>query len=989
MVGLLLFRDRGNMEPDASWPWTSPGGHSSLLGLRSKLPALLIRPCQALSESRVTLPLLLTALAFALRVYRLDDQSLWFDEAWTADVVSQNCLGILQATAEDIHPPAYFLGLHFWTIVLGNSAFALRMFSVLPSVATVAFAYSFARRVQGHLTGLTAATIVTLAPLQVYYAQEARSYALMPLLTLASSYCLLRVSAEQRRPGPGIDLSRWLLSYVAVSTLSLYTHYTAAYVLVAQIFFLIHLCWRRRRVAGAVLAAPVLIFLCCLPWVLYLWGHRTGWSEAALLLGSDPLPFRFVWLWRNLMAVNFGPTAIPPLAQDAAEVLQVTQIIMMVVVTLGAVQACRTSTGTQSDGGWLLVWTFLIALVLVTFVTVPGDPRHIMVSTPSYYLLLALGMERAAGGIPFGRRRLLRRPLVGAAVLFLVVAASAFFLNNQYHVVQYRKADDFKTIFPTMEWLARPDDAVILTYGPLQLVLDYYWKGLAPDTYLVPSEQDWADLEFHLSDAERRLSSLLGSHARYWLIEDLGMSLDEGQVERWLSDNTYEVVRQNYNRTRISLFSVPGKNLAAKDLQANFGATLLFHDPESDGTQLESGSPLHYALHWGLLRETDTDFSVSLWLADTSDCIYASHKSLLSEWARWTIDSTAGDEIEQRIGLLVPPGTPPGTYRVKLAVYDIGTSLPLSILDQDSMPVGTELLLDEVEVIPAEFNPDGELAPVDHRVHKDLTDSLRILGYNSVPDRVVLASTVLLDLFWQAIEKPIVDYRVAVALVDMQGSRVYQQVAEPANGRHPFSAWGKGEIIIDKRSAVVPVNTHVGQHQLFVALVDPETQLQKAEVCLGSVLVVDRPRRFTLPLVEHQVNSIFDGKVKLLGYELTPAVAAPGAYVHVVLYWQAERPMQTSYTAFVHLVDDKQHIWGQMDSIPGRGTVPTTGWLQGEVIIDSYDVPIAEGAPDSSYHIEVGLYDAANGQRLAVAGSGGDVLGDSIVLDTIVGVLAQ
>lgn len=953
-----------------------------------KLPAAVRRSRRALSASRLALPLLLTALALALRVYRLDDQSLWYDEAWTADVVSQNCPAILQATAEDIHPPAYFLALHLWTIVLGDSAFALRLFSVFASVLTVPVAFFFTRRLQGRRAGLIVAIIVTLAPLQVYYAQEARSYALMPLLTLASSYCLLRLCTEEHLAGTGVAVRRWLLGYVGLSALSLWTHYTAAYVLVAQLLSLIHLWWRRRRLPGAVFAAPALIFMCCVPWLVYLWAHRPGWGAAALLLAGDPLPFRLAWLWQNLVAVSSGPTAVPPMAQNITGLTSVIQVIMVAVLALGAGQVYRGPTDRGPDDRWLVLWILVVGLVVAILLTVPGDPRHIMVSTPSYYVLLALGVDRIGNGFRIGRRMLFRTPLVSTVVLAVPVTSSLFFLNNQYHVSEYRKADKFKTIFPAVEWLGRPEDAVILTYGPLWLVLDYYWKGWPPDTYLVPSERDWADLQFRPSDAEAELKSLLASRTRYWLVEDLGISLDAGAVERWLRENTYEVLQQNYSRTRVSLFSVPRKNLVAKDLQVNFGATLMFHDPESDGTALESGSPLHYVLHWDFLRETHSDFSVSLWLADASDCSCAGHKSLLSEWGRSTTDWVAGDEVEQHIGLLVPPGTPPGTYKVKLAVYDIGTSLPLSLLDEHSLPVGTQLLLDEVEVVPSKFNPEGELAPVDHPVHKDLTNTLRILGYNSVPDTAVLGGTVILDLFWQAMEKPVADYSIAVALVDKQGSRVYEHVAQPANGRYPFSVWNEGEIVVDKRSLVVPVDTHVGQHQLFVALIEPETQLQKAEVCFGSILVLDRPRQFEPPSIDRELDVTFGGKVRLLGYAITPASAAPGGTLSVTLYWQAMGPIHTSYTAFAHLIDDTQRIWGQMDSIPGRGTVPTTGWLTGEVIIDSYDVPIAEGAPNAAYHIEVGLYDATNGQRLAVAGSEGDVVGDSVVLDTIVDVLS-
>ena len=47
-------------------------------------------------------------LAFALRVYRLDSQSLWYDEAVTAKVASQGIGELTRWTADDIQPPLYY-----------------------------------------------------------------------------------------------------------------------------------------------------------------------------------------------------------------------------------------------------------------------------------------------------------------------------------------------------------------------------------------------------------------------------------------------------------------------------------------------------------------------------------------------------------------------------------------------------------------------------------------------------------------------------------------------------------------------------------------------------------------------------------------------------------------------------------------------------------------------------------------------------------------
>ena len=90
--------------------------------------------------------------------------------------------------------------------------------------------------------------------------------------------------------------------------------------------------------------------------------------------------------------------------------------------------------------------------------------------------------------------------------------------------------------------------------------------------------------------------------------------------------------------------------------------------------------------------------------------------------------------------------------------------------------------------------------------------------------------------------------------------------------------------------------------------------------------------------------------------------------------------METSYTVFIHLLDEGGNIRGQRDNVPGQGTLPTSGWAEGEVIADAYYIPTAPDAPPGPYTIAVGMYDAETGDRLRAFDTGGSALGDHISL---------
>ena len=136
--------------------------------------------------SRFTL-LAILLLASFLRFYCLDAQSFWNDEGNSARIAERTLDLILEGAEGDIHPPGYYLLLHYWRALFGQSEFALRSLSAVAGLALVVFTYLLGHHLFGQATGLMAALLGAISPFAIYYSQEARMYAPLAALSAAAA----------------------------------------------------------------------------------------------------------------------------------------------------------------------------------------------------------------------------------------------------------------------------------------------------------------------------------------------------------------------------------------------------------------------------------------------------------------------------------------------------------------------------------------------------------------------------------------------------------------------------------------------------------------------------------------------------------------------------------------------------------------------------------------------------------------------------------
>ena len=117
-------------------------------------------------------------------------------------------------------------------------------------------------------------------------------------------------------------------------------------------------------------------------------------------------------------------------------------------------------------------------------------------------------------------------------------------------------------------------------------------------------------------------------------------------------------------------------------------------------------------------------------------------------------------------------------------------------------------------------------------------------------------------------------------------------------------------------------------------------------------------------------------KIGLEGY----AFARQGDTLDVRLLWLARQPMEESYKAFIHVVDDQGNLLAQTDSRPRNYAGNTNRWIPGQVTYDRFEVALPPDVPPGRYQVRVGLYNEADGQRLPVLDAAGKQVDDQVLL---------
>ena len=260
------------------------------------------RPKLLLGKNGVPLALCaIVLLGAGLRLYALDYQSLWTDEIFSLMTADPKLTfgQFWDRVLADTHPPIYYLVLRLSLAIFGQSEIAARMPSAFFGVLTLCAAAILPGSSLSRSCRLAFPLFLAVSPGAVWYAREARSYALLLLLSTVITLACIRfvrcVPHEDRKARGAIVM------LTIASTLASFTHYFG-FLVVAAAFLACFLLTDRRRRAIVMLAGSGVV-ASFVPWVMY---HSQFMDVGrAAWIGKFPVAASVRWF----EYLSFGGTA--------------------------------------------------------------------------------------------------------------------------------------------------------------------------------------------------------------------------------------------------------------------------------------------------------------------------------------------------------------------------------------------------------------------------------------------------------------------------------------------------------------------------------------------------------------------------------------------------------------------------------------------------------------------------------------------------------
>ncbi len=878
-------------------------------------------------------------LAFALRIYRLDAQSIWIDEGISLHLATSSLAEIVADRAANIHPPLYFFLLKGWVTLTGVNIYTARFLSAMGSLLQVAVIYAVARRWIGRPAAQIAAWLTAISPLSIVYAQEIRTYALLPLvyLTLLSITHILTQHTTSNRRTP------WLL-LGAIEIIGLHLHYTTLFLVAYTGAWALWIFWKEKRWADLRrwTTTQLLVGLASLPWLIAI---LTRWADVQARLETgrgitDPVPLNYLLnqVWVFHLTGLASAVKLPEIRLLAALVL-----VFLVLLLLSRLRQPSTRwTVVGLAAHWLI--PLGIALLLWT-VRSFSHPRYIALYTPGLTLLAAYVISPPSRITSHASRlthHAFRVVLVISLCLISILGLRAHFFDPTF------AKDDVRGVAHYLEKTSRADDLILVPPSDWSLTFVYQGESAIEMPRLADEEKLWGDLarwtaqrqRVHVLDYRREIRDW--RDVVFFALEKAGTKVSRRDF-KGLSVHTYQLDR-------------PVEPPILTPLGARFGPLTLIQTWAQDTAP--ANTALTVALRWRLKEPTSQRCALTIRLSDIDGWSLASRDDLLLDGQLDpTDDWLPGQEVTTYHVMPISPGIPPLTYTLTLGLYEQteNGSRPLDLLDERGTPQGQWLNLSNVRLTaPLDLgnNPYNLTAsPPSLPQPIDLADGLQLLGAELDRSTLGPGQSLFVTLRWQATRAPLPDLHPRLALVQANHELSAVESA-PALGRYPTNHWQAGETVVEHRVLVVPP-TADGQADVVLNVKD-QTAI------LGQVEIDADEHVFTPPPIAYPLDVRFDQVARLIGYNLpsqNPGEISAGTPITLTLYWQAlENAAEGNYAIFTHILAADGHLVGQHDSPPAGGARPTLGWVTDEIIIDQHVMTFREPYAGTA-RVEIGLYD--------------------------------
>lgn len=221
-----------------------------------------IKTLESIFNNTIFRILLIIFLSSIIWISFFRNSNLWYDEFYTIKIIDNNIKDIISITANDVHPPLYYLLLKIYTLIFGTGLNTLKIFSIIPLVLILVLNELEVRKLFGKHIANTFVIIFLSSSVVMQYAIEIRMYSWSMLFLYGMT--LYAIKYYQKKDALSIILM------TTFSILGIYTHY---YVLLSAIVLYLVMILYNVKDFYKLLISGLINLICYLPWITILYNQ--------------------------------------------------------------------------------------------------------------------------------------------------------------------------------------------------------------------------------------------------------------------------------------------------------------------------------------------------------------------------------------------------------------------------------------------------------------------------------------------------------------------------------------------------------------------------------------------------------------------------------------------------------------------------------------------------------------------------------------------
>jgi len=415
------------------------------------------------NKKSISLLFLVLIIVTGFELYNLTAMALWYDEAFSGLLPQYNLKEMIYRIGLDVHPPLYYLLLKGWVMILGNTLFTLRLFSVFFGVLTVIVLYLFLKEVfENQKLALFSSILLAFNSFFIQFVIEARMFTLGIFLIVLSSFFLIKALKNKK-------WSWWLLYALSAST-GLYTHYYIFFSILAQSLFAVFWLfkeekfnlsnWLKNKNFQLGLASYLLVVISYLPWL------KTFLSQMGQVQESYWIPPLNIW--------SVPATFLKLTTGGAIDIARFGYllIILMIGIIFALFFSLKKLGGTAK---WLIFLMLIVPFLGATafsFKTSIYLDRYFIFTLPFYVILIA-------GAILTIKNKMVKNALIGIAIFGSLVAFPVRWAN-----LEVEKKPGMAATANYLNQQVKPGEKIYVGSSFVYFTFKYYNQtGIQPKLY--------------------------------------------------------------------------------------------------------------------------------------------------------------------------------------------------------------------------------------------------------------------------------------------------------------------------------------------------------------------------------------------------------------------------------------------------------------------------------------------------------------------------